>query len=169
VFEPFFTTKPVGKGTGLGLSQLFGFARQSGGDVAISPRGVWGRPSPSICPAPPVQPAKCGERVRPAEPAEALPAVTGASILVVEDDPRVCRATVGALEELGYVPLDCASGAEALAILEEAPGIALVITDVMMPEMTGPELVGIIGERYPAYRHLVRHRLRRRSGRGPRR
>jgi CheY-like chemotaxis protein len=61
--------------------------------------------------------------------------------LVVEDDPRVSRATVGALEELGYRPIPCASGREALKMLEREDNISLILTDVMMPEMTGPELV----------------------------
>jgi CheY-like chemotaxis protein len=70
-------------------------------------------------------------------------------ILVVEDDPRVSRATVGALEELGYRPIACASGHEALDILGRESGIDLVITDVMMPEMTGPELVREVARRWP--------------------
>jgi signal transduction histidine kinase/ActR/RegA family two-component response regulator len=149
VFEPFFTTKPVGKGTGLGLSQIFGYARQSGGDVAIEstpgvgttvsiylPRSMRG-----------VEPAQ--ERARAAAIPEHVPAPAGTGILVVEDDPRVSRATVSSLEELGYAPVACASGVEALAILERNPHVELVITDVMMPEMTGPELVRVLGERYP--------------------
>jgi CheY-like chemotaxis protein len=78
---------------------------------------------------------------------EAQAAVT--SILVVEDDPRVSRATVGALEELGYRPIACASGHEALDILKRESAIDLVITDVMMPEMTGPELVREVARRWP--------------------
>jgi CheY-like chemotaxis protein len=68
---------------------------------------------------------------------------------VVEDDPRVSRATVGALEELGYHPIACASGREAIEILERENGIELIITDVMMPEMTGPELVREVSRRFP--------------------
>jgi signal transduction histidine kinase/ActR/RegA family two-component response regulator len=149
VFEPFFTTKPVGKGTGLGLSQLFGFARQSGGDVAIQSTQQVGTTVSIYLPRSTRAAGEARARVRAPDAAEAPAAAPGTFILVVEDDPRVSRATVGALEELGYIPLDCASGAEALEILEEIPQISLVITDVMMPEMTGPELVGIIGERYP--------------------
>jgi signal transduction histidine kinase/ActR/RegA family two-component response regulator len=148
VFEPFFTTKPVGKGTGLGLSQIFGFARESGGDVVIdSTVGVGSTVSLYL--------PRSFEQVQtvaaplPAE--EAGPVAAGTSILVVEDDPRVSRATVGALEELGYRPVACAGGREALAILErEGGGIELVVTDIMMPEMTGPELVSAIAERWPS-------------------
>jgi signal transduction histidine kinase/ActR/RegA family two-component response regulator len=151
VFEPFFTTKPVGKGTGLGLSQIFGFARQSGGDVAIdSTVGVGTTVSlylPRSLRAPEIGAERGGPML---EHVEGLPpASANATILVVEDDPRVSRATVGSLEELGYVPIACASGREALNIIGLHPEIDLVITDVMMPEMTGPELVRIIAERHP--------------------
>ena len=64
----------------------------------------------------------------------------GARILLVEDDPRVRTATVGALEDLDYEPVACSSGAEALALFDEQE-FDLVITDVIMPEMTGPELI----------------------------
>jgi CheY-like chemotaxis protein len=66
--------------------------------------------------------------------------VAGARILLVEDDPRVRTATVGALEDLDYEPVACASGAEAIALFA-AQEFDLVITDVIMPEMTGPELI----------------------------
>lgn len=149
VFEPFFTTKPVGKGTGLGLSQIFGYARQSGGDVAIdsSPRGT----TVSIyLPRSARVPTPAQERVRTPAVVDLAPGgAAGTVILVVEDDPRVSRATVGSLEELGYAPIPCASGAEALDILDRSSAIELVITDVMMPEMTGPELVRIVREHYP--------------------
>jgi signal transduction histidine kinase/CheY-like chemotaxis protein len=151
VFEPFFTTKPVGKGTGLGLSQIFGFARQSGGDVAIDSTVGVGTTVSLYLPRSLRAPEIGAERGGPVlEHVEGLPpASANATILVVEDDPRVSRATVGSLEELGYVPIACASGREALNIIGLHPEIDLVITDVMMPEMTGPELVRIIAERHP--------------------
>jgi len=68
---------------------------------------------------------------------------------VVEDDPRVSRATVDALEELGYRPLACAGGAEALEMLDAHPEIDLILTDVMMPEMTGTELAAEVRRRRP--------------------
>ena len=150
VFEPFFTTKPVGKGTGLGLSQIFGFARQSGGDVAIASAPNVGTTVSIFLPRS-TRSAEAGqERVRSTAPTDTpLPPQSGTEILVVEDDPRVSRATVGSLEELGYRPIACASGTEALQILEQNPAIQLVITDVMMPEMTGPELVRIVTQLYP--------------------
>jgi CheY-like chemotaxis protein len=80
-------------------------------------------------------------RVHPAvQRSEAEVHVPGARILLVEDDPRVRTATVGALEDLGYQPVACSSGAEAISLFASQE-FDLVITDVIMPEMTGPELI----------------------------
>ena len=149
VFEPFFTTKPVGKGTGLGLSQIFGFARQSGGDVQIASAPGKGTTVSLYLPRSTRAPESASDAGAQGVAQEAQPAALGTSILVVEDDPRVSRATVGALEELGYHPIACASGAEALSLLDQHADVELLITDVMMPEMTGPELVRIVGNRFP--------------------
>ncbi|MFL6727993.1 MAG: ATP-binding protein [Sphingomicrobium sp.] len=137
-FEPFFTTKPVGKGTGLGLSQIFGFAHESGGEVGIESQVGKGTTVSIYLP-----------RTEVAAPVRIHPAaqrtdrdvhVAGARILLVEDDPRVRTATVGALEDLDYEPIACGSGAEAIDLFN-AQEFDLVITDVIMPEMTGPELI----------------------------
>ena len=150
VFEPFFTTKPVGKGTGLGLSQIFGFARESGGDVIIDSTVGVGSTVSLYLPRS-NQEVETGSAAAPEAPDEAARGAEGTAILVVEDDPRVSRSTVGALEELGYRPIACAGGREALEILErEAGRIELVITDIMMPEMTGPELVRTATARWPS-------------------
>jgi len=147
VFEPFFTTKPVGKGTGLGLSQIFGFARQSGGDVAIASEVGRGTTVSIYLPRSEAAAAAAAEPGGPL--ATETRADQPATILVVEDDPRVSRSTVAALEELGHRPLPCASGREALDILARDATIELIITDVMMPEMTGPELVREAAALYP--------------------
>ena len=141
-FEPFFTTKPVGKGTGLGLSQLFGFARQSGGDVVIrSEVGVGTEVSLYL---PRRAPAAASAEVTPIRPmVQAAPEPAGAGdvrVLLVEDDPRVRVATLGALEELGHRVVAVGGGREALDAIAGDGGFDLVITDVVMPEMTGPEL-----------------------------
>jgi signal transduction histidine kinase/ActR/RegA family two-component response regulator len=138
-FEPFFTTKPVGKGTGLGLSQIFGFAHQSGGEVGIESQVGKGTTVSIFLPR---TEAAASVRIHPAvqRAAESDAHVAGARILLVEDDPRVRTATVDALEDLDYAPIACGSGAEAIEAFK-AQEFDLVITDVIMPEMTGPELI----------------------------
>jgi CheY-like chemotaxis protein len=143
-FEPFFTTKPVGKGTGLGLSQIFGFAHQSGGEVGIDSQVGKGTTVSIYLPRSSVQPpirlhaatSRMNEEER----------VPGARILVVEDDPRVRTSTVEALQDLDYDPVACASGEEAIGIFDKQT-FDLVISDVIMPEMTGPELIKILKEK----------------------
>jgi signal transduction histidine kinase len=138
-FEPFFTTKPVGKGTGLGLSQIFGFAHESGGEVGIESQVGKGTIVSIYLPR---TEAAATIRLHPAalRTETADPHVAGARILLVEDDPRVRTATVGALEDLDYEPIACGSGAEAIEIYNNQM-FDLVITDVIMPEMSGPELI----------------------------
>ena len=138
-FEPFFTTKPVGKGTGLGLSQIFGFAHQSGGEVGIESQ--LGKGTTVSLYLPRTESAAAAVRLHPAvQRSEGEAHVPGARLLLVEDDPRVRAATVGALEDLEYEPVACSSGAEAIKLFEEQE-FDLVISDVIMPEMTGPELI----------------------------
>src|SRR3954447_26805281 len=137
-FEPFFTTKPVGKGTGLGLSQIFGFAHQSGGEVGIESKVGRGTTVSIYLPRTEVA---APVRLHPAaQRTERDVHVPGARILLVEDDPRVLAATVDALEDLDYEPVACSSGEEAVRLFNEHD-FDLVITDVIMPEMTGPELI----------------------------
>jgi CheY-like chemotaxis protein len=145
-FEPFFTTKEVGKGTGLGLSQIFGFAHQSGGEVGIE--SVVGQGTTVSIYLPRTEAAASNVRAHPAMQAKSDEELTvpGARILLVEDDPRVRTATVGALEDLGYEPIACAGGSEALALFDSME-FDLVISDVIMPEMTGPEMVREIKSR----------------------
>jgi len=149
VFEPFFTTKPVGKGTGLGLSQIFGFARQSGGDVTIQSELGNGTTVAIYLPrATEIEErAPAAPHLHPEEQGEA--ALEAARILVVEDDPRVSRSTVTALAELGHRPVPVASGREALDLLVRDSRFDLVVTDVVMPEMTGVELAREVNRRYP--------------------
>jgi signal transduction histidine kinase/CheY-like chemotaxis protein len=147
VFEPFFTTKPAGQGTGLGLSQISGFARQSGGDVTVESTLGEGT-TVSI-----YLPRHAGEAVAPesaSRPGTPIATAETGTILVVEDDPRVRAATGTALMELGYEPILCGSGDEAIAALDARDDIGLVITDVVMPGMTGPELAQAIRTRHPS-------------------
>ena len=138
-FEPFFTTKPVGKGTGLGLSQIFGFAHESGGEVGIDSEVGKGTTVSIYLPrTEAVAPVRLHAGAQRTDSADVH--VPGARILLVEDDPRVRSATVGALEDLDYEPIACSGGAEAIEIFNSRP-FDLVITDVIMPEMSGPELI----------------------------
>ncbi len=151
-FEPFYTTKEVGKGTGLGLSQIFGFARQSGGEVTIdSAVGVGTVVSlylpRSQAPAAEIRMHPTMAGLAGGEAATAA-VRSGARILLVEDDPRVRSATVEALEDLDYQPVACANAEEALTAFE-SQAFDLVISDVIMPGMTGPELIRHVKRRYP--------------------
>ncbi|HVF37143.1 MAG TPA: ATP-binding protein [Sphingomicrobium sp.] len=140
-FEPFFTTKEVGKGTGLGLSQIFGFAHQSGGEVGIESEPGEGTTVSIYLPR--TSAGADNVRAHPAMQARSEQedvTVPGARILLVEDDPRVRTSTVGALEDLGYEPVACSGGGEAL-VLFDSMEFDLVVSDVIMPEMTGPELI----------------------------
>jgi signal transduction histidine kinase/ActR/RegA family two-component response regulator len=145
-FEPFFTTKPVGKGTGLGLSQIFGFAHQSGGEVGIESEPGKGTTVSIYLPRTAAEDQTV--RLHPAmQRADNETTVPGARILVVEDDPRVRSSTIEALQDLDYDPVACGSGAEALEIFQSRP-FDLVISDVIMPEMTGPELIRTLRQRH---------------------
>jgi CheY-like chemotaxis protein len=130
------------------LSQIFGFAHQSGGEVVID--SVVGVGTTVAILLPRAEGASAEVRMHPAmnQRDTADPSVPGARILLVEDDPRVRAATVGALEDLGYEPIACESGAEAIRLFDSQP-FDLVISDVIMPEMTGPELVRELKARRP--------------------
>jgi len=147
VFEPFFTTKPVGKGTGLGLSQIFAFARQSGGEITIDSTPGEGTVVTLYLPrhstAADVVPA-----ATPAAPVERAQAIAGLGILVVEDDPRVLTATVGALEELGHRAVACTDPLDAPRMLDDIGPFDVVVSDVLMPGQTGPEMIaGLLARR----------------------
>ncbi len=149
VFEPFFTTKPVGKGTGLGLSQIFGFVRQSGGEIGIETELGGGTKVTVYLPRH-IGEAAAGavEVPTPAAPAveEVVPA-RAYDILVVEDDPRVLGATVGALQELGHRVTSCSDPLAAPVAVGGMASLDLVISDVQMPGQTGPEMIAGLGER----------------------
>ncbi|WP_066816498.1 ATP-binding protein [Sphingomonas mali] len=146
VFEPFFTTKPVGKGTGLGLSQIFAFVRQSGGEIAIA--SVEGEGTTVTLYLP--RHAGVGDVAEKADVASpsAVPSIRGLGVLVVEDDPRVLNATIGALEELKHRAVPCPDPLDAPRMVDDLGPFDLVITDVLMPGQTGPEMIaGLLARR----------------------
>jgi len=146
IFEPFFTTKEVGKGTGLGLSQAFGFAKQSGGDIAVA--STLGQGAKFTIYLPQASAPKETEAAK----AGSEPAATGRGyrVLVVEDNDDVRMFSTELLEDLGYKVRRVADASAALAILSNDEfAVDLVFSDVIMPGMNGVELASIIRERYP--------------------
>jgi signal transduction histidine kinase/ActR/RegA family two-component response regulator len=146
VYEPFFTTKEPGKGTGLGLSQIFALVRQLDGQIAI--QTALGEGSTVTLYLPRDAAADIGGEIVALAPALPQP-VASLQILIVEDDPRVMAATLGAIEELGHVGIGCDDPLAAPALLERHGAIDLIISDVLMPGQTGPEMINAIGPRFP--------------------
>ena len=144
--EPFFTTKGLGKGTGLGLSMVHGFALQSGGIFRLRSRVNVGTVAEIWLPS-------VGYRVEshPATAATRQAQKTAGSlrVLVVDDDPLVGEAVVAMLEDLGHVGLHVPSGFRAIEALERDPAINLIITDHVMPGMSGLQLARRVRERWP--------------------
>ena len=148
IFEPFFTTKEVGRGTGLGLSQVFGFARQSGGNVEVE--SELGRGSTFRLSLPWV--ARGGEARRETARDEApIPGGRGRRVLVVEDNIEVGTFSTQLLQDLGYETTWTASAAEALvAIGTDGGPFDVVFTDVVMPGMNGIDLARAIQKLRPS-------------------
>lgn len=145
VFEPFFTTKEIGKGTGLGLSQVHGFVAQSGGRIELESAPGKGTTLRLLIPM--VDPPSADIP----EPALAPPSVAcDGPILLVEDEPLIRRAAEDALAELKYRVISAGNGNEALDKLDAHPEIALMLTDVSMPEMDGRQLAEEARKRRPA-------------------
>ncbi|HZZ89808.1 MAG TPA: response regulator [Caulobacteraceae bacterium] len=143
--EPFFTTKGAGKGTGLGLSMVHGLAAQSGGVLRIESQPDQGCRIELILPQ--AEPAP--RNPAPEAPPEATGPTVRARVLLVDDDILVSNGTAAMLEDLGHEVIEAGSAARALSLLEETPGIDLVITDHAMPEMTGVEFAKVVRQRYP--------------------
>ncbi len=129
-FDPFFTTKPIGEGTGLGLSMIYGFAKQSGGQVRISSELGKGT---SMCIHLPRYHGEAGAST--AAPAQSAAALTGScgTILIVDDEPTVRLLLTDVLGDLGYTLIEAADSLTGLKLLQSDVSIDLLITDVGLP------------------------------------
>ena len=136
--DPFFTTKPIGQGTGLGLSMIYGFAKQSGGQVRIHSEVGKGT---TVCLYLPRH-LGAAEAPEPAsELADAPRAETGQAVLVVDDEPTVRMLVKEVLEDLGYTAIEAADGAAGLKVLRSDVRVDLLVTDVGLPGgMNGRQL-----------------------------
>jgi CheY-like chemotaxis protein len=141
--EPFFTTKGVGQGTGLGLSMVYGIVRQSGGFLRMDSAPGAGT-TVSVCLPQVDAPATVPDLELPVARGR------GETLLVVEDEAVLRSLTGRILEAAGYRILQAPNGAAAIAFLESHPGeVDLVLSDVVMPRLTGHELAAMIRQRWP--------------------
>jgi PAS domain S-box-containing protein len=146
--EPFFTTKGVGRGTGLGLSMVQGLAQQSGGGLVVKSRQGTGTTAELWLPA--TEPrSDAAASIVQAPTVEPESTTRPLCVLAVDDDPLVLLNTVAILEYLGHRVFEATSGAQALNILRQERTIELVITDQVMPHMTGTELARAIRAEWP--------------------
>ena len=138
--EPFFTTKGVGKGTGLGLSMVYGLAAQSNGRLVLRSRPGEGTTAELWLPRAEEAAARGAPAPVPevAWPAQDTPGRR--TVMVVDDDPLVLASTASMLEDVGYAVVEAASGRQALEILRAGAKLDLVLTDQVMPGMTGVQL-----------------------------
>jgi signal transduction histidine kinase/ActR/RegA family two-component response regulator len=154
MFEPFFTTKPPGQGTGLGLSTVYGFVRQCGGHVGVTTAPGRGTSVSMMLPrAPDLDPST---PVALPTPVKVQAGTTRETILVVEDEEAVRLFAREALERVGYQVIAAGSGAEALQVADAFDGtIHLLLSDVVMPGMKGPELAIRLRAARPSLRVLL--------------
>jgi len=151
IFEPFFTTKPAGEGTGLGLATVKSIVEQAGGTIAVQSEPGRGASFAIELPL-------CNDSPVPLSPSQESPPPAAANrevILLVEDEPAVQLLERRVLEMGGYEVLVASSGEEALKLLDHHSGrVDLLVTDVVMPGMTGRELAEVVAQRRPGLRNL---------------
>ena len=150
LFEPFYTSKATGKGTGLGLSTVYGIVKQSGGEIVVESEPGSGATFHIYLP-------RIAGALDAAHPARMQPAVRAGTetILLVEDEPGVRQLVREMLHRLGYTTLEAGGGAEALRIFEQhRGGIDLLLTDVIMPQMSGRDLAARLRSLQPALKVL---------------
>ena len=150
--DPFFTTKPLGQGTGLGLSMIYGFARQSGGQVHMQSEPGRGTTVAIYLPR------HHGRAQVDADDEDAVLAPQAGgheAVLVVDDEPTVRMLVGEVLRELGYTALEAADGASGLRILQAQPSVDLLVTDVGLPGgMNGRQLADVARLTHPQLKVL---------------
>ena len=142
--EPFFTTKPMGQGTGLGLSMVYGFVRQSNGQVRLHSRPGEGTSVKLYLPA--ADPAETGAEARAGA---VVSEGHGQAVLIVEDDESVRLIVREVLEELGYLAIDRADAQTAIPLLASNQPLDLMISDVGLPGMNGRQLAEVARQHRP--------------------
>lgn len=150
VFEPFFTTKPTGKGTGRGLSTVYGIVKQTGGFVWVYTEPGIGSTFKVYLPL-----APAASVPEPPSSSAVEPRSEGASVLVVEDDESVRTLVVRVLQRAGYVVHEASDGISAAAAIRSGDHpIDLLLTDVVLPTMSGRQVADLVAERHPNARTL---------------
>jgi CheY-like chemotaxis protein len=150
LFEPFFTTKEVGKGTGLGLATVYGIVQQSGGTIQVRSESEKGATFTVLLPC-----ELSGRETVNLAITATTPAVSAETILVVEDEYALRTLVERVLSRAGYVVLTAEDGANALRVFEQHhEPVQLLLTDVVMPEMNGRQLVDQLVKRSPHLRVL---------------
>ena len=150
IFDPFFTTKPAGKGTGLGLSTVYGIARQSGGSVAVDSEPGQGSRFTVLFPLVGKDLNACAAQPDPGDSRGTE------TILVVEDEREVRTLVCGILRSHGYRVIEAGDGFGAMRIASQVPPphFDLLLTDVVMPRMSGTDLAERILRLRPATKVL---------------
>jgi CheY-like chemotaxis protein len=150
VFEPFFTTKPLGKGTGLGLSMAYGVVAQSGGTIRIDSEPGRGTTFRVFLPC-----ASGPKALTPSPSRAYVVRGTGETVLIAEDEAPLREVLRATLEHAGYRVLHAGSGADALELCSRHVGpVHLLLSDVVMPAMDGPELARRLRKARPDLRVL---------------
>ncbi|ORM71342.1 hybrid sensor histidine kinase/response regulator [Pantoea wallisii] len=151
VFEPFFTTKATGSGSGLGLSMVYGFVRQSGGQIELETAPGQGTTVRLLLPRAP-------EAVQTAAPTPAfIPAPrSDRLVLVLDDEPAVRQTLCEHLHQLGYLTLECSDGETALTLLRQTPDIEMLISDLMLPgTLNGADVIRQAQQQWPQLATLL--------------